>query len=110
MRFANEGLAPARDLAPLWDQMVACARDTGRRIEVSTAGLRKTVDDYYPTRSLLERFARAGVPIALGSDSHRARDICWGIRDAQAYAYSCGYRSFDAPHADGDWETFSLDE
>lgn len=110
MRFANEGLAPTRDLAPLWDQMVACARDTGRRIEVSTAGLHKTVDDYYPTRSLLERFARAGVPIALGSDSHRARDICWGIRDAQAYAYSCGYRSFDAPHADGDWETFSLDE
>lgn len=110
MRFANEGFAPTCDLAPLWDQMVACARDTGRRVEVSTAGLRKTVGDYYPTQGLLERFARAGVPIAFGSDSHRARDICWGIRDAQAYARSCGYRSFDAPHADGDWETFSLDE
>lgn len=110
MRFAREGLAPTCDLAPLWDQMAACAHDTGRRVEVSTAGLRKTVGDYYPSRGLLERFARAGVPIAFGSDSHRARDICWGIRDAQAYARSCGYRSFDAPHADGDWETFSLDE
>lgn len=110
MRFAKEGHAPTRDLAPLWDQMAQCARDTGRRVEVSTAGLRKTVADYYPTRGLLECFARAGVPIALGSDSHRAQDICWGIRDAQAYAYSCGYRTFDAPHADGDWETLSLDE
>ena len=109
MRFANEGFAPSVDLAPLWDQMAACAHDTGRRIEVSTAGLRKTVGDYYPTRGLLERFAHAGVPITFGSDAHRACDICWGIRDAQRYAFACGYRSFDAPHADGSWETYPLD-
>ena len=75
MRFANEGLAPDFDLAPLWDQMAACAHDTHRRIEVSTAGMRKSVNDYYPTRGLLERFAHAGVPIAFGSDAHRACDI-----------------------------------
>ncbi len=108
MRFANEGFAPDFDLAPLWDQMAECAHDTGRRIEVSTAGLRKTVDDYYPTRGLLERFAHAEVPIAFGSDAHRACDICWGIPEAQAYAFECGYRSFDAPHADGAWESISL--
>ena len=108
MRFANEGYAPTRDLSPLWDQMAACARDTGRRVEVSPAGLRKTVGDYYPTRGLLERFARAGVPVTVGSESHRAQDICWGIRDAYRYAYECGYRSFDAPHADGSWETYLL--
>lgn len=108
MRFANEGFAPTIDLAPLWDQMATCAHDTGRHIEVSTAGLRKTVGDYYPTRGLLERFARAEVPITLGSDAHRACDICWGIRDAQHYAFECGYRSFDAPHANGSWETYEL--
>ena len=108
MRFANEGYAPDFALAPFWDQMAECAADTGRRIEVSTAGLRKTVNDYYPTHGLLERFARAGVPIAFGSDSHRAQDICWGIRDAQRYAYKCGYRAFDLPHATGEWETVQL--
>ncbi len=108
MRFVNEGFAPDFDLTPFWDQMVECAHDTGRRIEVSTAGLRKTVNDYYPTRGLLERFAHAGVPIAFGSDSHRACDICWGIPEAQIYAYDCGYRTFDIPHADGSWETVSL--
>ena len=108
MRFVNEGFAPDFDLAPFWDQMAECAHDTGHRIEVSTAGLRKTVGDYYPTRGLLERFARAGVPIAFGSDAHRACDICWGIRDAQAYAHGCGYRTFDIPHADGSWETAEL--
>ena len=108
MRFVNEGFAPSIDLTPLWDRMATCARDTGRHIEVSTAGLRKTVGGYYPARGLLERFARAGVPITVGSDAHRACDICWGIRDAYRYAYECGYRSFDAPHADGSWETFEL--
>lgn len=108
MRFVNEGFAPTIDLSPLWDQMAACAHDTGRRVEVSTAGLRKTVGDYYPTRGLLERFARAEVPITTGSDSHRARDICWGIRDAYAYAYDCGYRAIEMPHANGSWESIPL--
>ena len=108
MRFVNEGFAPTMDLQPLWDQMAACAHDTGRHVEVSTAGLRKTVGDYYPARGLLERFARAGVPITVGSDAHRACDVCWGIHEAYSYAYSCGYRSFDAPRADGGWQSFEL--
>lgn len=108
MRFVNEGYAPSINLAPLWQQMAECAHDTKRRIEVSTAGLRKTVQDYYPTRGLLEAFCKAEVPIAFGSDAHRSCDICWGIEDAYAYAASCGYRSFDIPHADGTWETSGL--
>lgn len=108
MRFANEGFAASIDLEPLWDRMAECARETGRHVEVSTAGLRKSVGDYYPARGLLERFARAGVPITIGSDAHRACDICWGISDAYAYAASCGYTSFDAPRAGGGWQTFEL--
>lgn len=108
MRFAGEGLAPSIDLAPLYDQMAACARDTGRRIEISCAGLRKGVGDYYPGRELLGRFRRAGVPITFSTDAHVARDVCRGIPDAQRRAYEIGYRSFDIPHADGSWETVPL--
>ncbi|OUN47603.1 hypothetical protein B5G20_02460 [Collinsella sp. An7] len=108
MRFAAEGLAPTIDLAPLWGEMVACAHDTGRRIELSTAGLRKGVGDYYPAAGLLARFARAEVPLVFSSDAHVARDICWGITDAQRHAWEAGYRSFEAPHADGSWETVAL--
>ena len=107
-RFEAEGLAADFDLVPLWDQMAECAHDTGRRVEVSTAALRKGLDDYYPATGLLRRFAHAEVPITFGSDAHRACDVCWGIHDAQAHAYECGYRSFDIPHASGEWETASL--
>lgn len=108
MRFAREGLAPMIDLVPLWDRMVSCARDTGRRVELSTAGLRKSVADYYPTRGLLERFAAAGVPLTVGSDAHCAPDVCWGVGEAYAHAARCGYRCVEVPHADGDWETVAL--
>ena len=107
-RFRAEGLAPTIDLAPLWDEMAACAHDTGRRIEISTAGLRKGVGAYYPSEGLLARFRHAEVPITFSSDAHRAEDVCWSIPEAQRYAYELGYRTFDVPHADGSWETMAL--
>ncbi|WP_144743751.1 PHP domain-containing protein [Enorma burkinafasonensis] len=107
-RFSREGWAPTGDLAPLWDEMAACARDTGRRIELSTAALRKGIGDYYPSAGLLERFVRAGVPVTFGSDAHRAQDVCHGIEEARRHAWRAGYRTFDMPHADGSWETVAL--
>lgn len=107
-RFSREGLAPTIDLAPLWDEMAACARDCGRRVELSTAGLRKGVGDYYPSLGLLERFCRAGVPIAVGSDAHRPADVADGILAAHAHAWGAGYRSADVPRADGGWERMPL--
>ena len=108
MRFSKEGFAPDFDPTPLWKQMAECAHDTGRRVEVSTAAPRKGLDDYYPATGLLRCFAHAEVPITFGSDAHRACDICWNIREAQAHAYECGYRTFDIPHSTGEWESMPL--
>ena len=108
MRFSKEGFAPDFDPAPLWEQMAECAHDMGRRVEVSTAAPRKGLDDYYPATGLLRCFVHAEVPITFGSDAHRACDICWNIREAQAHAYDCGYRTFDIPHATGEWEPTPL--
>ena len=107
-RMRPLGLAASIDLAPLWDEMAACAHDTGRRVELSTAGLRKGVGDYYPSRGLLERFRRASVPIVAGSDAHRPADVTDGILDAYAHAWDVGYRSVDVPRADGSWERMPL--
>ncbi len=108
MRFVNEGFAATMDLRGLWRQMAECAHSCGRRVEVSTAGLRKSVGAYYPNAELLRCFAQAEVPITFGSDAHVACDVCWGIRDAYRYAAAAGYRSFGVPHADGSWEEIAL--
>lgn len=107
-RMRPLGLVATIDLAPLWDEMAACAHDTGRRVELSTAALRKGVGDYYPARGLLERFCRAGVPIAVGSDGHRPEDVCDGIARAYGHAWSVGYRSVEVPRAGGGWEALPL--
>ena len=101
--FAHEG-----GLEPLWDEMAACAHDTGRRVELSTAGWRKGVGSYYPAPGLLERFRRAGVPITVASDGHRPEDICGGIAGAYAHAWEVGYRAVEVPRVDGSWESMPL--
>jgi histidinol-phosphatase (PHP family) len=107
-RFEREGAAYGKDPSPLWDRMAECARDTNRRIEVSTAGLRKSVRGYYPAPPLLERFAAAGVGMTVGSDAHRTQDVGWGIADAYAYAAAAGFDHVDVPRADGSWDEIAL--
>ncbi len=102
------GYAPTLDLAPLWDRMAEAARAAGVHVELSTAALRKGLGDYYPEEGLLARFRKAGVPLTIGSDAHRACDIGYGIADAYRHAARAEYRSVDAPTADGDWRTIEL--
>lgn len=107
-RFEVLGWRPTIALEPLWDTMVLCARDTGRRIEVSSAAWRKGLDDPYPAPGLLERFCRAGVPITFGSDAHRPEDVGGGLVRAHGYAWDAGYRFQEVPVAPHTWEPSPL--
>lgn len=107
-RFSHEGLAPTIALDGLWGRMATCAHDTGRHVELSSAGLRKGAGDYYPSKGLLGRFCQAGVPITIGSDAHRPEDVAWGLDEAARHAAAMGYRSFDVPRADGSWTSVAL--
>lgn len=108
MRFANEGFAPTIDLRPIWDEMAACAHDCGKRVELSTAGRRKGVGDYYPAEGLLARFFHAEVPLTVGSDAHAPADIAWGIERAYDHAARFGYRAVEVPRADGSWDRMPI--
>lgn len=103
------GHAPTFALEPLWDRMAEAAREAGVHVELSTAALRKNLGDYYPVEGLLRRFCQAGVPITVGSDSHEALTVGFGIANAYAHAARIGYKSIDVPTADGDWRTIALD-
>lgn len=106
--FEKSGYAPSIDLAPLWDEMAQAARDAGVRVEVSTAGLRKPLRDFYPALGLLERFCAAGVAITVGSDAHEASSVGAGIESAYAYARRAGYRSIDVPLPEGGWRSIPI--
>lgn len=68
----------------------ACA--AGVAIEVSSAGLRKTVGEEYPAPPLLASLVAAGVPIVFSSDAHAPAEVAWGRAEILAAAGAAGAR------------------
>jgi histidinol-phosphatase (PHP family) len=73
---------PEGDLRRFYVPAVEAIAEGGAAVEVSTAGLRKPVEEIYPARGLLELCVEAGVPVALSSDAHRPDDLGAGYDQA----------------------------
>ncbi len=71
---------------------VEAARSAGVAIEVSSAGLRKTVAEEYPAPPLLTSLVSAGVPIVFSSDAHAPAEVAWGRAEILAAARAAGAR------------------
>jgi histidinol-phosphatase (PHP family) len=66
---------PEGDLRRYYEPAIEAIAESGIAVEVSTAGLRKPVEELYPAPAFLEMCLDAGAPIALSSDAHRPQDI-----------------------------------
>ena len=73
-------------------EAVDAARASGVAVEVSSAGLRKTVGEEYPAPPLLARLVGAGVPIVFSSDAHAPAEVGWGREKIEAAALAAGAR------------------
>ena len=69
---------------------VAAAARTGVAVEISSAGLRKTVAEIYPGPGLLRKLVAAGVPVVFSSDSHAPAEAGWGQEQILAAARQAG--------------------
>jgi histidinol-phosphatase (PHP family) len=57
-------------------------------IEINTSGLRKGLNEYYPTMDIVNMARKAGVRImAMGSDAHRPEDVGYDLEAAASIAY-----------------------
>lgn len=61
---------PRRDLRHFYEPAVEAIAASGIAVEVSTAGLRKPVEELYPARGFAEMCVEAGASFALSSDAH----------------------------------------
>jgi len=73
--LARRGRRPDGDLRRYYEPAVEGIAESGRAVEVSTAGLRKPAGELYPARDFLAMCVEAGVPVALSSDAHRPEDV-----------------------------------
>jgi histidinol-phosphatase (PHP family) len=66
---------PGMDPRAYYEPAVEAIAASGIAVELSTAGLRKPVNELYPARDFAELCVEAGVPFALSSDAHLPEQV-----------------------------------
>ncbi|QOG12665.1 histidinol-phosphatase [Arcobacter sp. FWKO B] len=62
-------------------------------IEINPAGLRKPIEELYPSKELLKIAYDLNIPITCGSDAHKIEQIGYGYEHAVALAKEVGYKN-----------------
>lgn len=90
-RIKLHGYRPADEPLDLYEALVAAAASGDTALEVSSAGLRKPVNEVYPSPTLLRLSREAGLAITLASDYHSPDGAGWGHETVVAAARTAGY-------------------
>lgn len=81
------------------DEILKVLIEKGKGIEVNTSGIRYLEERFYPANSVLKRYKEfGGEIITVGSDAHRAEDICKNFKDVKERLEIIGFEylaSFD---------------
>lgn len=85
------GHRPAGDPDLLYDEAARAFADAGVAAEVSTAGLRKPVNEIYPGDAFLHALKRHDVPLTIGSDAHAPGEVGYCFEDARSAVRRAGY-------------------
>jgi histidinol-phosphatase (PHP family) len=88
--WGSQRPAPEGDLRRFYELAMDGIAESGIAIEVSTAGLRKPVNELYPTRAFLDMCLDAGNPVALSSDAHVPEHLGHGYEEAVAWLADAG--------------------
>ena len=87
------GHRPSGDLRRFYEPVITALAETGTVMEVSTAGLRKPVEEIYPSRQMLEMAFAAGVEIVVSSDAHSREEVGADFPAAEKLVREVGYIS-----------------
>lgn len=88
----TRGHMPVREMTPLFEETIQVIAQCDVAIELNTSGWRKSVDECYPSRQVLECCFHYGVPVALGSDAHSPDLVAAGFVRACELLWDVGYR------------------
>jgi len=86
----KHGHRPAAPRLQAEAEAISAARESGCAVEISSAGLRKTVGEAYPEPRLLTRILEAGVPVTFSSDAHAPAEVGWGYERTLSLARAAG--------------------
>jgi histidinol-phosphatase (PHP family) len=63
------------------DRALDNAKRVNMSVEINASGLRKPVNDFYPSMSIIELAVEKGIPLVLASDAHKPEHVGFGFDD-----------------------------
>ncbi len=88
------GHRPKTDLTMEIRRTAEAFQKSGVVVEINTAGLRKPVQEIYPSLEALKIYGEAGVPITFGSDAHAPQEVAAGFEAGADLARQAGYKEY----------------
>ena len=94
-RYDKQGVYPFRRVRPIVEQILRCAIEDGKGIEVNTSSHRYGLSDTTPSVEILKLYRELGGTIlTIGSDSHAPADLGTHITETRALLRELGFRQF----------------
>ncbi len=88
------GHRATEDLTPEVEKTAKVFKEFGVAVEINTSGLRKPVQEIYPSLRVLTIYRAADVPITFSSDSHDPGDVGRDYDKAKELALAAGYQEY----------------
>ncbi|MCC6759342.1 MAG: histidinol-phosphatase HisJ [Candidatus Omnitrophica bacterium] len=88
------GARPASDMTTEIMATAEIFKACGVAVEINTAGLRKPVNEMYPSLKALEIYCQEGIPLTFGSDAHNPKEVGADFDKALELARAAGYQEY----------------
>ncbi len=85
------GHRPRQRMLDEWGATASAFQQAGVAVEINTSGLRKPVQEIYPSEDVLQMLYDHDVPIVFGSDAHAPDEVGQDLDLAYALARRVGY-------------------
>ncbi len=82
---------PKKEIQLIAKNAIKAIKKSNMVLEINPAGLRKPINEQYPSKSLLEMCYELDIPITFGSDAHSVEQVGFCYEEAVRMAKSIGY-------------------
>ena len=83
---------PKKDIRLIAKDSLKQIKKSNMVLEINPAGLRKPINELYPSKQLLEEAFDLGINITFGSDAHSVEHVGFGYDEAVKMVKDIGYK------------------
>jgi histidinol-phosphatase (PHP family) len=86
------GYRPKGDIKQIAKNAIEAIADNKIAIEINSAGIRKKVNEIYPSIQLLQMIKKYNIDITFGSDAHNPNQVGYKLKDSYFLAKNIGFK------------------